>query len=134
VEIPHLALGGAQTQLVRLLAAARAEGSAEVIVSCGSFVIELSFHRGRVLAETARDASKVRDDAALSLEDEAVLLILGWRRDEARGPFIREWHPDTSSEDVADDVLRTARHAYQCAPEALEVLLRVQESQAAATR
>jgi hypothetical protein len=118
---------------VKLLEAARAEGSASVIVSCGAFVIELSFDGGRVHAETARDASKVGGDDVLSLEDEAVLLILGWRRDAARDPFEREWHPDTSSEDIADDVLRTARHAYQCAANDLQVLLRVTEVEVSLT-
>jgi hypothetical protein len=131
VEIPHLALGNAQTrQLIRLLDAARAEGSASVIVSCGDFVIELSFDGGRVIAETARDASKV-GEADLSIEDEAVLLILGWRRDTAHSPFGREWHPKTASEDIADDVVRAARHAYQCDADAMQVLLRVREPQEA---
>jgi hypothetical protein len=126
VEIPHLALGGVQQQLLTLLEAARAEGSATVIVSCGAFLIELSFADGRVVAETGRDATKGSADQ-LSLEDEAVLLILGWRRDSARSPFGREWHPNTSSNDIADDVLRAARHAYQCEADELQVLLRVSE-------
>ena len=131
MEIPHLALENAQTrQLVKLLEAARAEGSASVIVSCGDFAVELAFDDGRVTAETARDASKV-GEAELSLEDEAVLLILGWRRDAAQSPFGREWHPDTSSEDIADDVVRVARHAYQCEADEMQVLLRVREPQTA---
>ena len=131
VEIPHLALGGVQRQLVTLLAAARAEGSASVIVSCGDFAVELSFVDERVVGVTARDASKLGGE--LSLEDEAVLLILGWRRENSRGPFFRDWHPNTSSEDIADDVMRTARHAYQCDAEALHVLLRVAEREGAAS-
>lgn len=123
-----MALGGVHGQLVTLLAAARADGSANVIVSCGAFAIELSFDDGRVLAQTARDASRSGDDA-LSLEDEAVLLILGWRRDDARSPFEREWHPNTPTHDIAEDVMRTARHAYQCEADDLRVLLRVTEPQ-----
>jgi hypothetical protein len=126
VEIPHVALGGVHGQLLTLLDAARADGSTNVIVSCGTFAVELSFNDGRVSAETARDASKVGEDG-LSLEDEAVLLILGWRRDDAHAPFEREWHPNTSSHDIAEDVMRTARHAYQCEPDQLRVLLRVTE-------
>ena len=38
VEIPRVSLGGVHGQLIRLLAAARADGSADVIVSCRVFV------------------------------------------------------------------------------------------------
>jgi hypothetical protein len=125
VEFPHVAPGGVHAQLIRLLAAARADGSADVVVACGAFAVELSFPDGRVVARTARDASSAGDE--LSLEDEAVLLILGWRRDDARSPFYREWHPNTTSADIAEDVLRTARHAYQCDSADLKVLVRVAE-------
>jgi hypothetical protein len=125
VEIPHLALGGVHGQLVALLEAARADATVELHVSCGAFAVDLSFADGPVAAQTGETGT----GGALSLEDEAVLLILGWRRDHSRGPFYREWHRDTLSADIAEDIMRTARHAYEC--EDIRVALRMRETEAA---
>jgi hypothetical protein len=116
------ALGGVRQQLVAVIDAARADGSANVIVSCGPAAVELCFADERVVAAAGRDASRSHE-TALSIEDRAVLMILGWRCYDSSEAFVREWHPDTSSSDVADDVMRTALHAYQCESLEIKVLL-----------
>ncbi len=103
--------------------AARLEGSATVIVSCGVSDIELSFGERGIAATTGQ--------AALSLDDVIVLEILGWRRSDDGSGFVREWRRHTSSDDVADDVLHTAVNAYQC--DAVELNLSLRAATAAAS-
>lgn len=105
-------VGGVPGQLSALLDAARAEQSANVIVACDPFVIELSFAHGRVMAHAGRDASKAAA-MVLTPEDEIVLQILGWQRREGRETFWRAWHEDTASNDIADDVMRAVTNAYR---------------------
>jgi hypothetical protein len=117
-----IALGGVHAQLVLLLDAARADGSAKVLVSAGPSAIELTFAEGGIFAEAGRDASRT-GVSTLTAEDEIVLEILGWRRDNSRDSFMRRWHVETPSDDIADDILRTAENAYRCASVGLKLLL-----------
>ena len=66
-------------------------------------------------------------------EDEIVLRILGWRRHDVTGTFVREWVAHTPSADVADDVLRAAVDALQCDSVELKLLLREPAAAAAQT-
>ena len=112
METPHLALAGVPRQLAMLLNAARADGSATVAVACGPGLFELSFPDGRVRVQTGGDA--------------AALLTLGWHRDD-QGRLHRDWEADTVSFEIADDIVRVARHAYACEPEDLHMQLRMPE-------
>jgi len=117
-----MALGSVNAQLVTMLDAARADGSAKVVVSGGASAIQLTFAEGGIFAEAGRDASKA-SESVLSLEDGIVLEILGWRHDDEHGSFVRRWHVETPSADIADDILRTAANAYQCDAVELQLLL-----------
>ncbi|MEY2472375.1 MAG: hypothetical protein QOK28_1704 [Actinomycetota bacterium] len=117
-----MTLGSVRKQLVLLVDAARAEGSAKVIASCGDSAIELTFGEDGIYAEAGRDASKTGSDR-WALDDEIVLQILGWRRHDDRQSFVRRWVAATPSEVVADDVLRTAVNGYQCESVELKLLL-----------
>jgi hypothetical protein len=131
VGLSPLTLGSVHGQLVTMLDAARADGSAKVVVGCGSSAIELTFERW-ITAEAGRDASRI-GESALRPEDEIVLEILGWGRDEDRDRFVREWHPNTSSDAIAEDVLRAAVHGYQCDSVEVKLLLRSPAESAART-
>jgi len=96
--------------------AARRDGSATVIVACGPSVIELSFGDRGIAAETRPEV--------LSDDDVIVLEILGWRRSDLSGGFVRDWRPHTASDDVADDILHAAMNAYQCDAVELQLSLR----------
>jgi hypothetical protein len=123
VGVEPIALGSVHKQLVLLVDAARADGSAKVVASCGESAIEFTFGDDGIFAEAGRDASKT--SAPLAVEDEIVLEILGWRRDDDRQTFVRRWHAATPSDVVADDVVRTAANAFRC--ESLELTLLLKE-------
>ena len=107
-----LAVGSVRAQLESVLDAARAEATANVMLACEPFVIEFSFRGNRIVAEAGRDASKLVA-SMLEQEDIIVLEILGWRRLEDSDTFVRQWHSDTPSRDVADDALRALEHGYR---------------------
>lgn len=118
-------VGGVLGQFVALLDAARAEQNASVIVACEPFVIELGFAHGRVMAQAGRDASKV-SEPELTPEDAIVLQILGWQQRDGRENFVRMWHEDTPSADIADDVVRALTNAYRPGAADLELRLSLQ--------
>ena len=117
-----MALGSVNAQLVTMLDAARADGSARVVVSGGASAIQLTFAEDGVFAEAGRDASKV-GELVLSVEDGIVLEILGWHHDDDHDSFVRRWRVETPSADIAEDILRTAEHGYQCDAVELQLLL-----------
>jgi hypothetical protein len=118
-------VGGVIGQLVALLDAARAERNASVIVASEPFVIELGFAHNRVVGHAGRDASKV-SETALTPEDAIILQILGWQQRDARDDFVRMWHEDTPSSDIADDIVRAVTNAYRRDESDIEVRLSLQ--------
>jgi hypothetical protein len=109
-----MTLGSVHEQLTLMIDAARVDGSARVVASCGDSAIELTFSDDGISADAGRVPSR---------HDEIVLEILGWRRDEDRHTFVRRWHTATPSHDVADDVLRAAVNGYLCESVELKLLL-----------
>ena len=94
---------------------ARVDRAAHVIVSCGDPYVQLAFPDGWILGEAV---SNHYLPGVLDEHDEVLLEILGW---EPPGPdrdgddhrnFLREWHDDTPSAAIAEDIVRTLTGVY----------------------
>jgi hypothetical protein len=104
-------------ELPRVLEYARVDRDVHVSVSRGAAYIQFAFPAGWILDEAVSNHNLAEADA-LSEADAIVLDILGWQRPGVdrdghdHRNFFREWHNDTPSKVIAEDVQRTLAGAY----------------------